>query len=179
VGLLPDDVASRVSALLRESGCWFALISSPLAPLNPANAALASLCLRRIELQPLRYRQEEFTQIVNTVLRQLAPQRTVRLDGPTWDALRSHDWPGNYRELTDVLRHALTANPLRALRPEDLPESHRWPAAKHRLSPLEQVERDTILRVLHENQGNKTRTAQALGIGRATLYRRLRELAIA
>ncbi|TDD30007.1 hypothetical protein E1218_02465 [Kribbella turkmenica] len=178
VGTLPDDVASRLRRLLRDTQTWFALISSPLVSMTGPNAELVSLCLNRVQLQPLRYQQEDFTQIVNEILRRLAPGRTAGLDGRTWNALRGQPWPGNYRELTDVLHFALNHNPAGPLRPEDLPPAYRRVHSKHQLTHLEQVERDTILRMLEDLQGNKARTAHALGIGRTTLYRRLRELGI-
>ena len=82
-------------------------------------------------------------------------------------------WPGNVTELAEAVRTALAARPTGDIEPHDLPRDLAG-RARRRLSPLEALERDCIVSALEEAGGNRSRAAEALGIGRATLYRRLR-----
>src|SRR5207245_9472271 len=90
-------------------------------------------------------------------------------------ALEQHSWPGNVTELAHFVRslaeHRRAAGPVRRA---ELPDPVREGPAKRHLSPMEHAERTAILEALSRHGGNKARAAAALGIGRATLYRKLR-----
>jgi transcriptional regulator of acetoin/glycerol metabolism len=82
------------------------------------------------------------------------------------DQLLRYEWPGNVRELENAMERAVALARGSRVDLEDLPEEIR------RASGL--VEKAYILEVLELNGGNRTHTAQQLGIGSATLYRKLK-----
>jgi len=143
-------------------------------------------------LKPLRERQHS-GRLLDVLLRQLdcAPHR---LDTQARSWLLTQPWPGNVRQLRHVLRRALMlaepeqalgiAEVQRALGAEPTP-SHPTPTAplalqSSRSQPmLQQLEADAIDTALRQAQGNVTEAARLLGIGRATLYRRLAKRAAA
>lgn len=92
--------------------------------------------------------------------------------------LLTYSWPGNVREPRNALEFAVACSRGSVIRPEDLPpeilEVHSDGAAAEP-APDEHAR---ILTALERRRGNRTRAAELLGISRATLYRRLRELGI-
>ena len=101
------------------------------------------------------------------------------------DALRrlmTYDWPGNVRELENAIECAVALSSGSVLTAEDLVSvPHRASAVSppdgNELVPLEESERRAILRALRENGGDKFAAARLLGIGKITLYRKLKEYA--
>ena len=107
------------------------------------------------------------------------------------NALAKHTWPGNVRELQNVIHRAVIVAQGDTLKLADLPaELNALGIAQIHLGrnavliedpqtndirPLDQVERDVIKRALEVTEGNFTVAAQKLGIGRATLYRKVKE----
>jgi transcriptional regulator of acetoin/glycerol metabolism len=90
------------------------------------------------------------------------------------EALAAQDWPGNVRELHNVLEGALLrSGSVIGVETLDLDTTGRR-SARRAAGSLQDIERDAIVGALARNGGNVTRTAKELGIGRATLHRRLR-----
>jgi DNA-binding NtrC family response regulator len=130
-----------------------------------------------IELPPLRDRREDVPLLAEHFLRKYDALRRRRHEGFTpeaLDALRAYPWPGNVRELENVVERAviLADDPL--VRPSDIllrrPRSDEASASVR----LEDVERRHVLEVLGQEQGNKSRAAEVLGIDRKTLREKLR-----
>lgn len=97
--------------------------------------------------------------------------------------LTAYPWPGNVRELSNTLERAATMAVTDEIRPEDLPPRIRdhgriaaavTDASRRQLS-LKDLERAYILEILRQTGGNKSRTAELLGLDRKTLYRKLDE----
>jgi DNA-binding NtrC family response regulator len=90
-----------------------------------------------------------------------------------------YGWPGNVRELENAIERAVVLADASRLDVDDLPEELglALPAAHAPgdVRPLDEVERDYILAVLRTNGGNKAKAAEQLGIGTATLYRKLKQ----
>ncbi len=135
----------------------------------------------RIHLPPLRERTEDIPLLTRHFLA-LHCQRLQRdINGFSPAALKilsAHDYPGNIRELSNVVEQAvaLTAGPM--IEAHDLPEKLLRPETEDALSPsarLSTAERDLILELLQARGGNLGRVAQDLGISRTTLWRRIRE----
>ncbi len=139
-----------------------------------------------INLPPLRERKEDLPLLVQHLITQLAEKhgRPARFLSPSAvEALQSHAWPGNIRELRNVIeraviicsgeeieRHHLAPYPVdqRArVRSED---TVTFPVG----TPIEELERQMILRTLQKTNNNKTRTAEFLGISLKTLHNKLR-----
>ena len=137
-----------------------------------------------IELPPLRQRREDIPDLVEHSLGLFSKDHHFRYTITTgaMQQLMEYDWPGNIRELKNVLERAtiLAENHLitTALLPFELntcpyePDPFEEGAT---LQSLAEVEKNQIGKVLEYLHGNKTRAAQVLGIGRKTLYRKIQE----
>lgn len=96
------------------------------------------------------------------------------------ELFKSHHWPGNIRELQNVLERAVNVARSNTIELSDLPDfildseqntiKH---ALKHAVMPLEKYEEELIISLMEENKGNRTKVAKTLGISRTTLYRKL------
>ncbi len=99
------------------------------------------------------------------------------------DAMRrlmAYDWPGNVRELENAIERAVALGSGPILQVGDLPSNLQYPTTerapeKDEILPLEELERRAILRTLRETGGDKLSTARMLGIGKTTLYRKLKQ----
>ena len=140
--------------------------------------------LRVIEIRvpPLRERREDVLPLARAFLAEVAARAARKATGFTPRAanqLVRYAWPGNVRELENAVERAVVLSRGVRIDVEDLPEevSLALPGvhAAGEVRPLEEVERDYILAVLRANDGNKTRAAEQLKIGSATLYRKLKQ----
>jgi PAS domain S-box-containing protein len=135
-----------------------------------------------IRMPPLRERLEEIPGLARSILADLGRRasrrvRTNLAPGVT-SALQRYDWPGNLRELRNALERALILSRGDTIALGHLPpEIRTTTAAGERPLRLADVERAHILRVLESCGGNRTRTAELLGISRSTLKRNLAEMA--
>ncbi|WP_195499623.1 sigma-54-dependent transcriptional regulator [Alistipes timonensis] len=136
------------------------------------------LSVFRIQLPPLSERRGDIPEYVRHFAAQFAARMGKRID--TIDdryiaALERHPWPGNVRELRNAVERSMIMADGNSLTTDCLaPEFH---AAAGTAAPdslaLEDLERRHILRVLEHTAGNKAEAARLLGIGIATLYRKL------
>jgi DNA-binding NtrC family response regulator len=138
-----------------------------------------------IELPPLRSRQEDILPLARHFVKLFAKKLKLprlRLDATCADYLQVYAWPGNVRELENALERAAVLCRDQCIRPEDLSRNIVQAgmvgtrAAGNANRSLEQVEREHILAVLDSTGGNKSRAAKVLGIGAATLWRKLKEM---
>ncbi len=139
-----------------------------------------------ITLPPLRYRAEDIPLLADRFLSCAGRS----LDGEALSLLVDYPWPGNIRELRNVLAASCAHGPHRVLKGRDLVFCPRGPGAghEHRVpsaglsghsASLREAEREAILQALRETGGQFGRAATRLGIHRATLRRKLREYGIA
>jgi len=141
--------------------------------------------LKVVELRvpPLRDRAEDILPLARLLLEQAATRmdrRITSLAPSAADQLLRYEWPGNVRELENAMERAVALSRGNRVQLEDLPEEIRGTSLKpvvgrETVQPLSEVEKDYILAVLDLNDGNQTRTAKQLGIGVATLYRKLKK----
>ncbi|MCQ8188461.1 sigma-54-dependent Fis family transcriptional regulator [Streptomyces rugosispiralis] len=172
-----SDVAALLSLLAERPAVPLVATHTPGAPTGPCLSRLLDiLAARSVTLPPLRERVEDIPPLLEGLTRRPSPGRpplTWSLDARR--ALEQHAWPGNVAELAHVVREV--AERRRATGPvrrEELPYGLRVPPATRRLSGIERAERTAILEALRRHGDNKARAAESLGIGRATLYRKLR-----
>jgi DNA-binding NtrC family response regulator len=137
-----------------------------------------------IHVPPLRERREDILPLARSFLAEAAARTGRKVAGFTPAAaarLLSHSWPGNVRELENAVERAVVLARRQRIDVDDLPEdlqsSTPAPTAIGDIQPLAQVERDYILAAIRSEHGNRTRAARKLGIGTATLYRKLKEYA--
>jgi DNA-binding NtrC family response regulator len=133
-----------------------------------------------IRIPPLRERREDIPLLAEHFAAKHGRTQGAAITAAAREVLVAHDWPGNERELENVIARALALNPTGVVVPEDLPERLRGvsgttPVPASERPTLAEVERRYARVVLGETGGNKTRAAEILGIDRKTLYRILGE----
>lgn len=128
-----------------------------------------------IALVPLRLRREDIAAVASALLRQTAG--TATLSSEIVAHLECHDWPGNIRELANVLETSTASARGEPVQPHHLPPLHHpeelAQVPEHRLEKLQDVVQRHVLHVLTRCAGNKLRASEVLGISRSTLYRML------
>ena len=139
------------------------------------------LAVVEIRIPPLRERPEDVLPIARAILAGLAKRlgrRAATLSPRAADLLQRYPWPGNVRELENALERAVALIDGTRIEATDLPEDVRAGATLRPASvpgrSLADLEKEAILAALAANGGNQARTAAQLGIGTATLYRKLR-----
>jgi two-component system response regulator AtoC len=142
-----------------------------------------------IELPPLSDRKEDIPILTEYFITKLAREMGKEIEGvnpQALDLLVAYSWPGNVRELKNVMERAMILAKGDLIVPEDLPlelrkdirgvgiavSDEKW-MGKDGLLSLADVERNYILKVLHEKEGNKSKTARILGVSRSTLREKL------
>ena len=141
--------------------------------------------LKVVELHvpPLRERRADILPLARVLLAAAAVRMKRKITGLSprvADQLLRYDWPGNVRELENAMERAVALARGSRVDIEDMPEEirsafHTPVARTGAVQSLKAVEREYILAVLALNDGNQTLTAKQLGIGSATLYRKLKK----
>ncbi len=130
-----------------------------------------------VELPPLRYHVEDVHALVPFFLSRLVTDGRLVCAPDAMQMLARSAWPGNVEQLWQVLRRITQHRRSGVIQPGDLPPECRT-VSRRLLSPLEAMERDAIVRSLIDWDGNKIRAAEALGMSRATIYRKIHEYGI-
>ncbi len=142
-----------------------------------------------LELPPLRLRHGDVAPLAQTFLNQLREDTNRTVAGFTDEALaalEAYSWPGNIRELQNVVERAVLLGKGERITPGDLPReiagagAVRATSAGHRTlkEALEGPERQIILEVLEAHAWNRNATADALGVNRTTLYKKMKRLGL-
>ncbi len=141
-----------------------------------------------LRMPPLRKRKEDIPTLVEFFLRNSrfggAGQQIKRIDPRVMEVLQNYEWPGNIRELQNTIERLKILAENNEIRLEDIPFGIRMPKAKTEAADftvdmsLDDIEKSHILRTLSYNHGNKTKTAQSLGITIKTLYNKLHRYGI-
>ncbi len=137
-----------------------------------------------LRMPPLRKRKEDLNALVDFFIKNSrfgGPNQNVRkVDPKVYEIFQNYDWPGNIRELQNTVERMKILSEGPVLTVEDIPSGIRSPKGKSEPTvdfqvglTLEDIEKNTILRSLAYHHGNKTRTAEALGITVKTLYNKL------
>jgi len=140
-----------------------------------------------IRLPPLRDRRDDIPLLVENFLQKCSKANRKPLQGISESSLAlliDYSWPGNVRELENIIERAVTLARGEKIMPEDLPATVQGSRgdrrvlddAAERTLPLQEVEWEYIKKILEKTGGNKYQAAQALGIDRKTLYRKLAEM---
>ena len=130
-----------------------------------------------VELPPLRHHIEDLHELVPFFLARLSQQGRLSCSPEAMQLLLRHNWPGNAEQLWQVLKQVVQRRRAGVIMPKDLPPEC-WTVSRRLLSPLESIERDAIVQSLQDHDGNKVRAAEALGMSRATIYRKIHEYGI-
>ena len=144
-------------------------------------------------LPPLRDRREDISLLANHFLQKFSSENQrdiIDIDPMAMSLLTAWSWPGNIRELSNVIERAVVMNSGPIIFSEDLPPQIRQPvcnAGEAKTTPvgernlkeeIKRVEKRIIMEVLEQQEGNRTRTALMLGISRRALMYKLQEYGI-
>jgi DNA-binding NtrC family response regulator len=136
----------------------------------------------QLKLPPLRERKSDIPLLVNSFLEKFSdPQRPLRtISEDAMRRLMAYDWPGNVRELENAVERAVALGSGPILHMGDLPSNLQQGGSdksldSDELTTLDEMERRAILRALRETNGDKLAAARLLGIGKTTLYRKLKQ----
>jgi DNA-binding NtrC family response regulator len=140
-----------------------------------------------LRLPQLRERKEDIRLLAEHFLDRMGDGKHVQrsIGAEAMKLLLLYDWPGNVRELENCLERAAAMSPGSVLQSNDFPPHIRTvalrtaaPGRQARILPLAELEKQAILDALQQLNGDKLMTARALGIGKTTLYRKLKEYGI-
>ena len=174
-----------VAAILQEASRlptrpWVAVTVDTASAQGPRGKELSKL-LRlfpgTVEIPPLRHHIEDLQRLVPFLLARLGHGSGLTCSAEAMQLLMRASWPGNVEQLLGVLRGVVQRRRTGVIRPDDLPPESRT-VSRRRLNPLESMERDAIVRSLLDARGNKVKAARALGMSRATIYRKIHEYGI-
>lgn len=137
-----------------------------------------------IRLPPLRERLEDLPMLVKSLLARLEPGRRIAMGEEAMKELVQHDFPGNVRELRNILERALIMVDGNTIQPQhlflgtmkndgDMKLADTSPAEE--IAPLENLEKRYLAWAAQNFQGDRKALAERLGISERTLYRKLRE----
>ncbi len=140
-----------------------------------------------LTIPPLRERSEDVSLLALHFLDKFCLENNrpaMGISPEAMAALKNYAWPGNVRELQNVVERAVALCTGNMVQYEDLPDEIRQHSPEDdRIvlpvgSSMEEIERQAILQTLRKTGGDKELTARLLGIGLATLYRRLKEMEV-
>jgi DNA-binding NtrC family response regulator len=141
-----------------------------------------------IQIPPLRERTEDILPLAEHFMRKARKKiggKAARLSAPAAQALKAYHWPGNVRELEHAIERAMImASAQETIELQDLPGEIQAKAGGHENghgtgASLEDIEKRHILSVLESCKNNQAEAAKKLGIGRNTLWRKLKAYGIA
>jgi transcriptional regulator with PAS, ATPase and Fis domain len=139
-----------------------------------------------IELPPLRERKEDIPLLIQHFLdkfnRELS-KRIRQVSPEALEVLKTYSYPGNIRELQNIIEHAFVCCEDEVIRPQHLPKDIQGQARgtageTATAGSLRHLEQETILKVLEKNGWRYKTASEQLGISRSTLWRKLRRLKI-
>ncbi|MFW5715288.1 MAG: sigma-54-dependent transcriptional regulator [bacterium] len=136
-----------------------------------------------IHVPPLRERKEDIPLLISAFLQEFSEENQKNIEGVDPRArlaLYNYHWPGNIRELRNCIESAVVMTKGNIITYDDLPPTVTSGSDADYVkievgSSLEDAEREMIRATLHRENGNKSRTAEVLGIGRKTLHRKIQE----
>lgn len=139
-----------------------------------------------LEIPPLRSIQEAIPHLISRIIQRYNAVKEKEVQGISSDALdilMGYSFPGNIKELDNIIHHAHVLCKGKEIQPAHLPDgildkgrTFYPPLRRENGKRMEEIERDVILAALARNQWNRKKTAQELGIDRTTLWRKMRKM---
>jgi transcriptional regulator with AAA-type ATPase domain len=179
VDLLDEDQLAAIAELCqgREGGGWIGVTIGGVDSESPSPAPIQTFVGQTVPVPALRHRIEDVHDLVPVLLRRLSRGSALSLSPAAMRQLCKYSWPGNVEELREVLRDVVGRQRTGIVDVAQLPAMCRT-LSRHTLTQIEALERDAIVRSLEDNHGRKVDAAAALGISRATIYRKIKEFGI-
>ena len=173
-----DTLESITSMLATRAGRgWIAATKSSAPPSAPIKQLLPAFT-HTVTVPALRHRIDDLEELVPLLLREITRGADVELAPDAMRHLSRLPWPGNVSQLRRVLTETVARQRSGIISADKLPpECHS--ITRRKLTQMEALERDAIVRSLQDNGGNKQEAARALGMSRATIYRKISDYGIA
>jgi DNA-binding NtrC family response regulator len=136
-----------------------------------------------ISIPPLRERAEDILPLAHHFLRSQAPERGPRLDDDAKERLLEYDWPGNIRELRNIIVRSILMTDGSVIRASDLVFSKTAFSTQARdargsVRLIEGEERQKMIEALEKTEGNRAEAARILGVSKSTFHDRMRRYGI-
>ena len=136
-----------------------------------------------LKVPSLKERKDDLPLLIDSFIKKFAAENEkeiIGIDSKAKAALLKYDWPGNIRQLQNCIESSVVMSNGKQIKLEDLPLSVSEYTGQESISipmgiSLEDAEKIIIMQNLSANKGNKSKTADILGIGRKTLHRKLNE----
>jgi transcriptional regulator of acetoin/glycerol metabolism len=176
---LADEALDPLAAVMqtRAGRGWIAATTSAERNSPLVDMLVLPFFTHTVTVPALRHRIEDLEDLVPMLLNELT-RGEVRMDGEAMRQLGKLPWPGNVAQLRSVLAETVGRQRSGVIGIDKLP-AECSSLARRKLTRLEALERDAIVRSLLENDGSKADAAEALGMSRATIYRKIKEFGIA
>ena len=175
---LADHALEPLAAVMqtRAGRGWIAATTSAERNSPLVDMLVLPFFTHTVTVPALRHRIEDLEELVPMLLNDLT-RGEAKLDAEAMRQLSKLPWPGNIAQLRSVLTETVARQRSGTIGIDKLPaECHS--VTRRKLTRLEAMERDAIVRSLSENDGNKAGAAQALGMSRATIYRKIKDFGI-
>lgn len=138
----------------------------------------------RINLPPLCERKDDISLLTSSFLKEYCARenKSLEISSEVMDIFHAYPWPGNIRQLKNVVERATVLAKGRIITVRELSDELRQFAeagrteTQHPIRPLREMEQEAIRSALRECRGNKSKVALVLGISRKSLYKKLREM---
>lgn len=176
---IDKDTLESISSMLatRAGRGWIAATRSSAPPSGPVKQLLP-LFTHTVTVPALRHRIDDLEELVPFLLREITRGADVGLAPDAMRHLSRLPWPGNVSQLRRVLSETVARQRSGIISADKLPPECRS-VTRRKLTQMESLERDAIVRSLQDNGGNKQEAARALGMSRATIYRKINDYGIA
>lgn len=174
---LSPELRERVAPLVRDSHTW-CVATAPQAHSAAANDLLDAFSVV-VDCLPLRDRREQLPSLVGSILSELAVgARSARCSAGAMAVIGRHPWRGNFGQLRRALATAAINARGGEITLEHFGADVLADSGGRELSRLERIERELLFESLKDAGWNREDAARALGISRATMYRKIKQFGI-
>jgi len=178
---LPDDAVSELAQLLLshlgrggvQAPVWVAVTMDPSARSAAIESELLPHFPHTVEVPPLRRHLEDLAPLADHFARRFSRDHELTISDAAMNVLRRMPWQGNVEQLARVLSRAVRQRRTGVIDVDQLPPECRS-VRRRRFTVMESLERDAIVEALDTHEGNKELAASALGMSRATIYRKIK-----
>ena len=176
---IDKDALEAITSMLaaRAGRGWIAATKSS-GPPSALIKQLLPLFTHTVTVPALRHRIDDLEELVPLLLREITRGADVGLAPDAMRQLSRLPWPGNVSQLRRVLTETVARQRSGIISADKLPPECRS-VTRRKLTQMEALERDAIVASLQDNGGNKQEAARALGMSRATIYRKINDYGIA
>ncbi|MET0897196.1 MAG: helix-turn-helix domain-containing protein [Mycobacterium sp.] len=176
---LADETLEPLAAVMqtRAGHGWIAATTGTDRHSPLVDMLILPFFTHTVTVPALRHRIEDLEELVPMLLGELT-RGSARMDSEAMRQLSKLPWPGNVAQLRTVLTETVAKQRSGVIGIDKLPAECRS-LTRRKLTRMEALERDAIVRSLGENNGSKAEAAEALGMSRATIYRKIKDFGIA